>query len=101
MRLTSVEQHGVTIAFTQEDCALLADLLGFAYLHHGGRLDRPLLGLWIDAATVAFEAAALVCAAGGIVLDSVAAVTPEDRAGFTVEAIRRQGEALSGPTAAD
>ena len=97
MRPTSVEQHGVTITFSQEDCALLAYLLNVAYLHKGRRLDRMLLGQWLDAAMTVFEAGALLCDAGGTILDSVLKVMPEDQAGLSVGAIRRRAEALAAP----
>ncbi len=95
MQLERVEQYGITITFTGEDCALMAYLLGVASDHAGRYRDRPLPTAWMDAATVAFEAGALVCGAASLMLDSVEQrVTAEDRAGFTVEAIRRAGESL-------
>ncbi len=98
MRLEKVEQYGVTITFSKEDCALLAYMLNVAYLREGGNLDRMLLGQWIDAALTAFEAAALVCDAGSIILDTARPrATPEDQAGFSVEAIRTLAEALAAP----
>ena len=63
----------------------------------GGRAARLLLGQWIDAAMTVFEAGALLCDAGGTILDSVLKVLPEDQAGFSVEAIRRRAEALAAP----
>ena len=97
MHLHSVEQHFVTITFTKEDCALLGYMLNVATLHEGSRPDRLLLSQWIDAAMTVFEAGALLCDAGGIILDGVPKVRPEDQAGFSVEAIRRRAEALAAP----
>ncbi len=65
--------------------------------YEGTANDQVLLGRWIAAATTVFEAGALLCGAGGVILDSVRTVTERDQAGFTVEAIRQRGEALAGP----
>ena len=95
MRLHSVEQSFVTITFDKNDCALMAHMLNVAADYEGTRDDQLLLGRWIAAATVAFEAAALVCDAGSVILDTVRTVSLEDQAGFSVEAIRRRAEALA------
>ncbi len=95
MRLENVEPYGITITFSKEDCALLAYLLDVASDHAGRCRGRPLPSAWMEAAIVAFEAGALVCDAASPMLDTVDFwLTAEDRAGFSVEAIRRAGRAL-------
>ncbi len=95
MRLERVEQYGITITFTGDDCALMAYLLEVASDHAGHYRERPLPTAWMDTATVAFEAGALVCNAASLMLDTVdLRVTAEDRAGFAVEAIRHASKAL-------
>ncbi len=79
-------------------CAWLAHMRNVAADYEGTRDDQLLLGQWIAAATVAFEAGALVCDAASIVLDeALVRVAPEDRAGFSVEVIRRRAELLAAP----
>ena len=97
MRLHSVKQSFVTMEFCKEDCALLGYMLDVAYVYEGARLDRLLLGQWIEAAMTVFEAGALLADAGSVILDSVRTVSPEDQAGFSVEAIRQRAEALAAP----
>ena len=97
MRLVSVEQYGVTITFSKEDCALLAYMLNTALLHEGYNLDRLPLGRWIEAAEAVFEAGALLSDAGSIILDTVRTVSLADQAGFNVEAIRRRAALLAAP----
>ena len=78
-------------------CAWLAHMLNVAADYEGTRDDQLLLGRWIAAATVAFEAAALAIDAGSIILDGGVPIAPEDRAGFSVEAIRRRAAVLAAP----
>ncbi len=99
MRLQKVETAEVIIAFTKEDCALQAYVLELAYLQKGGQLAGLLLGQWLAAAAVAFKAGALLCTAGGVILDTVLLpATAEDQACYSVAAIDALAEALVAST---
>ena len=97
MMLERVAQHHVTITFSKEDCQLLAHMLGVVQLYEATGIRQTTAAAWLSAATTVFEAAAMVADAGGIVLDGAYHIPPEDRAGFSVEAVRAEAEALIGP----
>ena len=97
MRLEEVRQHFVTVTLSKEDCALLAHMLTVAADYEATGVGQTLAQAWLTAATTIFEAAALVAGGGAIILDAVPVIGPEDRAGFTVDAIRDLAEALIAP----
>ncbi len=64
----------------------------------GGTIPECFFGIEAGstAATV-FEAATLVAAAGGLILDDAFKIPARDVAGFTVEVVRAEAEALIAP----
>ena len=99
MMLEKVTASIVHLSFTREDCALLAHILRREWIDLGGRPDNVLIGMWLDAAACAFEAAALTADASGFILDTVRThmVRDEDQARFSPDALHAEAAALLDP----